>query len=157
MNRVMRALPILSWLWCCGLCVAAAEPILLKARDAKVGGGGEAKYESGGARDCIGFIHSTNTTITWTAQIPTRGAYRVFAIYSTGPKLGGGAFEILIGGQRADGSPVDTGDWGNFKELDLGPVLLRKPGPVEVVVRPTRLINNRHVMNLRAIKLVPEF
>lgn len=152
----MRALLTFVFALASGLILQAADPIVLKARDAMVAGP-EAKYESGGARDCIGFIHSTNVTITWKFDLPQRGAYRVFVLYSTGPKLGGGAFEVTAGGQRADGSPVDTGDWGNFKELDLGPILLRKPGPTELVVRPTRLVNNRHVMNLRSVKLVPEF
>lgn len=139
-----------------GFEASAADTIMLKARDAVVGGDGQGKYEAGPARDCIGFWHSTNTTVSWSFDLTNRGTYRVLMVYSTGPKLGGGAFEVNVGGQRADGSAIDTGDWGCFMELDLGPVMLRKPGRLELVVRPTRLVNNRHVMNLRGVKLVPE-
>jgi hypothetical protein len=134
---------------------AAAGDIVLEAVNAKVNAAGSgAKFEPGSDRRCIGFWKSTNVTVSWTVQIPERATYRVVFIYATiapaPPEV-----EVTVGGQRANGFAKPTGDWGKFEEADLGPVMVRKPGTVEVVARVTRMVG-ANAVNLRAVKLVKE-
>ena len=59
-----------------------------------------------------------------------------------------------IGHWDATGFVPATGDFQKFAELDLGPLMVRKPGKIDVTVQVTR-IERKDAMNLRAVKLVP--
>ncbi len=137
--------------------VRAAETIVLDAKDAKIEQpqDGMAKYETIPNRLCIGFWHSTNIVARWSLNVPAKSAYRVVAVLSCMKGSEGAQFEVRVAGQRAAGFVPSTDDWGRFVELDLGPVLLRKPGPAELTVQAITMPHGS-AMNLRAVRLVPE-
>lgn len=135
----------------------AADPsvIVLAARDAKIGGDHQAVYEGGTERDNIGIWRTTNATAVWKFDLPERGAYRVIVVYSCDDNGAGNTFEITVGGQHANGVTASTHGWTKYVELDLGPVILRKPGPMELTARPTRILRT-FAMNIQAVRLVRE-
>lgn len=139
------------------LCVRAAEgDVVLEAVNGKVEAAGSgARYEAGLDRRCIGYWKSTNVTVSWRFELKERATYRVILVYATLAPEPGPEVEVLVGSQKANGFAKPTGDWGKFVELDLGPVLVRKPGTVEVVARVTRMVGVNAV-NLRAVRLVKE-
>ena len=129
--------------------------LVFEAKDAKVAGGGKAKFESGPDQQNIGIWESTNTAVSWTCPSLPKGTYRVFAVYSCTGLEAGSEFEVTVGNQRASFTVPATGGWLNYKEADLGPVIIRKPAAVEITCRVTR-IARQYGINLRSIKLVPE-
>lgn len=138
---------------------AADDPpgtIVLDAKDAKIeNNGGSARYETAPNRLCIGYWGSTSTVVRWSFEVTQKAAYRIIMVQACGPDSPGSRFEVLVGNQRATGDVETTGDWGRFVDLDIGPILLRKPGTCELSVRGI-FKPGRSVMNLRAVKLVPE-
>lgn len=136
----------------------AADPpgtVVLAAKDAKLSGDGMMRYQPETNRQCIGHWNSTTGTIAWTFHAPAKQTYRVVVVAACVTPEAGSEFEVAVGTQIARGKGPDTGAWGNFVDVDLGPVMVRKPGEVAVTIRGTK-IAKRAVMNLRAIKLVPE-
>lgn len=142
----------------CALPAARAESaaaLAFAARDAKVEGAGSAKFETNPDQQNIGVWDSTNTVIRWTAAAVAKGTYRVRVVLSCAPESAGSDYEVTVGNQRANGVVPATGGWTRYEEADLGPVVLRKAGPVDVALRVTR-IQRRFAINVRAVKLVPE-
>lgn len=135
----------------------AVETILLHASNATIqAGGGTAKFEPGANRQCVGFWNTTNTVVSWKTRVPAKATYRVVVVYASLASQPGSDVELTIGSQRANGLAKPTGDWGKFVELDLGPVLIRRPGELEVSARATRMGGGGGAWNLRAVRLVPE-
>ena len=154
----MKALNILlAALWLpCAVLAGTADAITLDAKSATIEDPThEAKYESGGDRMCVGFWHTTNVVVRWTCDVPRKGAYRVILVHAAQISDPGSEVEVTVDGQRANGFVKPTGDWGRFEDADLGPVILRKPGQVEVTVKVTRFWAGRG-MNLRAVRLERE-
>lgn len=156
----MKCLTAFLLLACPALCARAEEvpgTIVLAASNAVIeANGGSAKYENKADRLCVGFWNSTNTVVRWRAAIPARGAYRVVVVYAAQIGPGGTDVRVDVGDtQSANGLAKSTDDWGRFRDLDLGPVLLRRPGDVDVAVRVTRM-STGSAWNLRAVKLAPE-
>lgn len=131
----------------------APRVLTLETRDAKREGGG--RYDPDPKYRCIRDWLQTNMIARWTFDLPARGTYRVIAVYACDPKVAGSTFEIEIGNQKANGTVQSTDRWENFKEYDLGPVLLRKPGPLSVTVRVTRIPRGT-AWDLRLLRLVPD-
>lgn len=137
---------------------SAADPdgtIFLAAKAATLSGGGTIRFQGETNRICIGHWNGTSNTVSWTFRVPEKKTYRLFITFSCDNGQAGSKFEVAIANQIVGGTVSGTGNWGKFEEMDLGPVMLRKPGEVELVIRPTRVARNA-VMNLRQVKLVPE-
>lgn len=124
------------------------------AKDAALAGG-KARYDGGDAFRCIRGWQSTNVTATWKLAVPSRGTWRVFIAYACPPEIAGSEFEMQLGDQKVNGTIASTDRWENFKEMDLGPVMFRKPGTCEVVLRVTKGRRGDH-WDVRAIRLVAE-
>ena len=129
-----------------------AESIELRARDAVLAGGGPTRYFTNSAHDCIGHWTTTNVTATWSFALKERGTYRVVAVVAHEDGGSAARFTVEVGDQRANGVIPRTGGWFRFTELDLGPVILRRPGTVQVVVH-VDFLKGGGAMNLRAIRL----
>lgn len=125
----------------------------LPAAKAKIAGG--ARYDGGEAFRCIRYWGSTNVTATWKTEVPAKGTWRVFVTYACPKDLAGSEFEMSLGDQKVNGTTVSTGGWETFKEMDLGPVIFRKPGKIDVVLRVTRM-RKSSCWDLRAVRLAPE-
>lgn len=145
---------------CAALLATAAlagekAPVVFNVRDAALSGGGWLKREERDGIQNIGVWNTTNALVTWTNVSLARGTWRVVALYSCSPENAGSDFEVAVGNQRAAFTVPRTRGWGNYVEADLGPVIIRKPEPVSITARVTR-VAQQFGINLRAVKLVPE-
>ncbi len=131
-----------------------AKEILLPTKDAKMEGP-DVRYDDGAEYKCIRSWKSTNVVLTWSFNVPAKAAYRIFVTYAAPNDANGSEAEIATGGQVARFFLQPTGDWRKFVERDLGPILLRKPGPAELTVRVTRKAGGS-VWDFRSLRLVPE-
>ena len=134
-------------------CLHAAD-IVLPAQAAKLEGR-DAIYDDAAAYKCIRHWKNTNIVARWSFDVPAKAAYRVFVTYACPPELSGSEIEIMAGTQRATGQVQSTGAWNTYKEFDLGPVILRKTGPLEFVLRVAR-IPRGSAWDLKGVRLVPE-
>lgn len=131
-----------------------AADIALPTKAAKLEGQ-PAYYDDATGYKCIRHWRNTNITARWTFDVPAKSAYRVFLTYACPPDITGSGIEVTVGPQRATGFTQSTGGWNRFKEFDLGPVLLRKPGQTELVVRITSIVRGNG-FDLQSVRLVPE-
>ena len=130
-----------------------ARTILLETKDAVIEG--DARYDGGADFHCLRDWKSTNVVARWQVNIPAKGAYRVLLTYACPHPSAGSTIEVDVGTQRASGFTESTGSWQTFKEFDLGPVLLRKPGQTELSVKATYAAHGS-VWDLRCVKLARE-
>ena len=144
-----------AWLVCGGTVFAAGDSrtIVLDTKDAKVES--HRAYFDAGTRHCVRDWKDTNTIVRWKFDVPAKGAYRVLLTYACPQNIAGSEIEVSVGPQHANATTQSTGDWDTFKEFDLGPVLLRKPGPCELSVKATRAAGI-NVFDLRTVKLVKD-
>lgn len=126
------------------------DTVVLHARDAVIIG--NAKLGNGK----IGSWDSLSARVLWTATVARAGSYRVFFEYACPPNCAGTEFDVRVGSQKANGIVAGTASWTDFTRLDLGPVLLRKPGDYGVEVIPTRSPRTRSLMDLRSVTLQRE-
>lgn len=155
--RCMKTFVAMISLVLTALVARADDPpgtILLDGKDATLTGGG-IRYQPSSDRRCIGFWNGLTNTVGWKVTIPEKRTYRIFVTQSCLDPQAGSEFEVAFAGQQASGIVKGSGDWSKFVELDLGPVMVRKPGTYELIIRPTRVPRST-VMNLRSVKLVPE-
>ncbi len=132
------------------------EAIVLDSKDAVIdAAGGKAQYESKEDRRCVGYWESTNVVVRWTTTVPAKGAWRVAVEYAAQLPDPGPEVEVVAGNQRASGILRPTGDWGKFVLADLGPILFRKAGSIEVTVKTISLCRG-HGINLRGVRLMRE-
>lgn len=132
---------------CGALCAQASEEIVLLAKDAKIDGP-TAKYDP--AAKAIRYWGSTNVIVSWSVQLPARGSYRIFMTYAAPKPATEG--ELSIGELRTKFLPVSTGGWGKYSEQDIGPVLLRKPGSVELSLQLTKPASGWDFQKVRLVK-----
>jgi len=133
-------LPVILYVGLCNaLAAQAADEIVMEAGAAKIDGP-DARYDDKPGTKAIRYWNNTNVVVSWSVQIPARGAYRVLLTYASPQKdPDSNQAEISIGNQTTTFSPVSTGGFGNYAEQDIGPVLLRKPGQAEVKLRFIRM------------------
>lgn len=149
--RLMLCFPLAAC-----LAARAADPLEFHAKDAKITAAGSLiKYEAGAEFRNIGGWNNTNGFATWSAPEIPKGIYRVVISYACAGDNPGSQLEISVGSQRANFTVTPTSSWTDFKEMDLGPVIIRKAGPAEITARITR-VARRWAINLRTVKLVPE-
>jgi len=138
-----------------GVTARAGETIELPAKDAVISGNGHAHLKDAAIPEIAGW-DSTNSIVTWKISEVPKGTYKVIAVYSCDDMNAGSKLAVTVGNQHADFVVESTTTWMNYKEADLGPVMIRRPGPVDVTVRITDK-PHRFGINLRALKLVPAY
>lgn len=136
-----------------GARAVTGEAVRCRAAEATVSGGTRIEVKGGSTN--IGYWLSIDGVVQWKTSVPSRGAYRVVLSLACASDSGGAEFVVDVGTQRANGTVPVTGSWTNYVDLDLGPVILRQAGPIDVVVRAIRKPKYA-VMNLRELRLVPE-
>jgi alpha-L-fucosidase len=109
------------------------------------------KYEP--ARDCLGYW-TDMASASWWVDVPKVESYRVFITQACTDEDAGTAYTIRIGKQELKAVVKATGDWAEFKKVDLGVVQLATPGRIEVTVVPDKAPAFA-VMNLRSVQLMP--
>lgn len=151
--RVMVRVLLLVLLFVFGAHAATGDVIRCRAAAAAVSGGLKVEGKSGAPN--VGYWLSIDGVVQWKTNLPARGTFRVVATLACPADSAGAEFVVDVGTQRANGTVPATGSWTNYTDLDLGPVILRQPGPIDIVVRAIRRPHYA-VMNLREIRLVPE-
>ena len=131
------------------------EPAVINvhARHADINGPRpEARYETAGDRDNIGFWLKETTWVSWDITIDQPGTYQVQLTYAhdkTGPL---GKVEISVGPASVVHALEGTGDWGKFVSRDAGTLEIPQAGPTTLAVRVATMKGNA-VMNLQSIRL----
>lgn len=153
----MKFIPFASALISLAATAFAADPpgtILLTAKSVIRSGWAEGSPSWNNA-GVIGHWDKTNKVSTWKVTISERKTFRIFLESSCDDSNAGSTFELSIGGQIIRGTQESTGAFNTPRITDLGPILIRKPGDLELVVRPIKITRSA-LMNLKSVKLVPE-
>jgi hypothetical protein len=136
------------------LATEEAKDVFLPTKDARIEGP-DAKYDDGAEFKCVRNWKSTNIVLRWSFNVPAKAAYRIFVTYAAPYDGEGCEAEVATGSQIARFTVRATGDWRKFEERDLGPILLRQPGPAELSVRVTKKMGGS-VWDFRSLRLVQE-
>jgi alpha-L-fucosidase len=91
------------------------------------------QLETQGGLPDIGFWNDGEEWISWQAQIPAPGIYKVNATIAT-PE-GNAPFTIEVGGQKINAQAAATGAWDKFQTTPLGEVRIPQSGELTITVR----------------------
>ncbi|MHC4692382.1 MAG: alpha-L-fucosidase [Planctomycetota bacterium] len=140
-----------------------AEPIVttqakdgsvdLKAGNAVVRGT-NAKYESGGGKDNIGFWTNPDDYVIWRFTVNKTGNFNTAITFACAAGSGGSEYTISAARQKISGKVKDTGSWTNFVTEKVGTLKIEKPGTYILSVKPETMPAGA-VMNLKSVTLVP--
>jgi len=131
------------------------EPAVINvhARHADINGPQpEARYETAGDRDNIGYWLKETTWVSWDITIDQPGTYQVQLTYAhdkTGPL---GKVEISAGRASVVHTLEGTGNWGKFVTRDAGTLEIPQAGPTTLAVRVAAMKGDA-VMNFQSIRL----
>jgi len=135
--------------------VAQAEDgsIILKAGDAVVRGT-NARYESGGGRDNIGFWTNPDDYVIWRFKVTKTGTFNAAMTFACAAGSGGSEYILSVAKQKISGKVKDTGSWTNFVTEKVGTVKIEKSGTYNLSIKPESMPRGA-VMNLKSVALVP--
>ncbi len=121
--------------------------VVLGAGEARIHGE-QAKYESGGQRECIGSWTRPEDWVDWEFDLNHPGKFDVSAELEAKERA---AIAVVAGEQEAKNSVAATG--GRFRLAKIGTLELRSPGKVTIAVKPVS--EDWHPINLRTVRLKP--
>jgi alpha-L-fucosidase len=127
--------------------------VVLKARDAVVRGT-NARYESGGGKDNIGYWSNPDDYVIWRFNVIKTETFNVEVTFACAAGAGGSEYTLSAAGQKLTGKVRDTGSWTNFVTEKLGKVKITNPGTYNLSVKPETMPGSA-VMNLKSVTLVP--
>lgn len=113
--------------------------------------GKAARYESGGAKDNIGYWSNAADWVSWEFVLAKPGTFEVEVIQACAPGSGGG-YTIALAGQQLQGKVKETGGWDRYASEKLGEVKLEREGRFTLSLKPTEKVGEA-LMNLRAVIL----
>jgi alpha-L-fucosidase len=125
----------------------------LGARDAVVRGT-NARYESGGGRDNIGFWTNPDDYVIWCFKIIKPGTFDAQVTFACAEGSGGSEYTLSAAKQKFNGKVKDTGSWTNFITEKVGTLKITEPGTYNLSVKPDTMPSGA-VMNLKSVTLVP--
>jgi len=127
--------------------------VILKARDAVVRGT-NARYESGGGKDNIGYWTNPADYLIWRFNVTRAGTFNAEVTFACAAGAGGSEYTLSAAKQKLTGKVRDTGSWTNFATEKVGTVRITKPGKYTLSVKPKTMPGGA-VMNLKSVTLVP--
>lgn len=127
--------------------------VVLKAVDAVVRGT-NARYESGGGKDNIGFWTNPDDYVIWRFKIIKPGTFDAQVTFACVAGSGGSEYTLSVAKQKISGKVKDTGSWTNFVTEKVGTVKIEKAGTYNLSVKPETMPAGA-VMNLKSVTLVP--
>jgi alpha-L-fucosidase len=127
--------------------------VTLKASNAVVRGT-NARYESGGGKDNIGFWTNPADYVIWRFNVTKTGTFNADVTFACAAGSGGSSYVLAVGGQELAGTVKDTGGWTSFVTEKLGTVKFSRPGTYNLSVKPKTMPRGA-VMNLKSVTLVP--
>jgi len=122
--------------------------VQLLASDAELHGG--LQYETGGGKDNIGFWTNPEDAASWTFKVNHPGKFTVSAAIAAEAS---GEFEVIVGGQKLQGTAPATKNYVKFQQTALAGSLDLAVGMVTLKVQPVAA--GWQPMNLRSLSLVP--
>ena len=125
----------------------------LKARDAVVRGT-NARYESGGGKDNIGFWTNSADYVIWRFNANKTGTFNAEVTFACAPGTSGSEYTLSVAKQELTGKVKDTGGWTSFVTEKLGTLKITRPGTYTLSVKPKTMPRSA-VMNLKSVTLVP--
>lgn len=157
MKTIIRTLLVIAVLGLAARAGKAADPegtIVLRGSAATLSG-----WAAGSSvltnHYVISFWTGTNKTVKWPVSVPARRTYRLFLQLACDSSEAGSQFEVRVAGQVVNGTVPGTGGWSKYEQLDMGPVMIRKPGDYDLEIQAVKLTRGG-LMNLKSVKLVPE-
>lgn len=106
------------------------------------------KYNS--SKDCVGSWTNEHERVYWTFAIENPAAFQVSA------KIAGlkeSEFEVELNGQKQTVKIPETGDYGNFKSLEIGSFEIKEPGNYKITFKPVQ--GNWNPVNLKDVVMTP--
>jgi alpha-L-fucosidase len=101
----------------------------------------------------LGFWDNPNDYVSWPVDFARAGSYAVTATVSSAS--GPSPLTLEIGKEKLAGHVPTTGGWDNFRDVELGIIAVKKPGTLEVKLRPTNS-DKWNAINLRKVVLTPK-
>ena len=129
----------------------AQGKLTLGADDAELHGD-QIKTEQHGNTANIGFWDRGNEWASWKVQFAQPGTYQVSASCAT--TNAESEFALEVAGQSLTGKVAKTGDWGDFRTVEVGQVEIKQAGEQVVNVRP-RDAKTWKAINLASVTLKP--
>jgi alpha-L-fucosidase len=120
----------------------------LLASEADLHGG--LQYESGDAKDNVGYWTNPVDTASWSFKVDRPGKFKLSAEIAAEAS---GKFEVIVGEQKIHGAAPATKDYTKFKRTNLSGSLELPTGSVTLTVKP--VADGWQPMNLRSLRLVP--
>jgi alpha-L-fucosidase len=140
-----------------------AEPVItqqakdgsvnLKASNAVVRGA-NARYESGGGKDNIGYWTNPDDYVIWRFNVTKTGTFEAEITFACANGSGGSKYTISITGQDLAGTVKDTGGWTSFVTEKIGKLKIGKVDTHILSLKPKTMPRGA-VMNLKSVNLVP--
>ncbi|MBI3849021.1 MAG: hypothetical protein HY298_01840 [Verrucomicrobia bacterium] len=128
--------------------------VTLLAKDATTHGT-TIRYEPQPHKNTIGYWTKKEDWVSWDFKLHTLGKFTLELTQACGKGSGGSDYTVTIGNRTLTDRVPDTGAFTNFVNRKIGTVKLDKPGNYTVSVKPLTK-PGLAVMDLRAIKLIPE-
>lgn len=116
--------------------------------------GQRARFESAGETVYVGNWTNTNDHVCWQFEVAQPGRYTVSLTYAAEQPAAGGTFEIECGATKLQDRVETTGGPTQFKDIPVGAIELTA-GMNALAVRPTKIADNRPLMNLQKLRLAP--
>jgi alpha-L-fucosidase len=111
--------------------------------------GEQIKIEQRSGRSNVGFWDNAADWISWKATFTEPGTFTVTARIAT--THAASEFVLEAAGQQLVGKVQQTGDWDNFRMIELGKVDIKQPGVQEVKLRPRAAATWRPI-NLQSVR-----
>ncbi len=127
--------------------------VSLKAINAVVRGK-NARYESGGGKDNIGYWTNPADYVIWRFNVTKPGTFNAEVSLACANGSGGSEYVLAVGEQELAGTVKDTGGWTSFVTVKLGTLKINKPGTYTLSLKPKTMPRGA-VMNLKSVTLVP--
>jgi hypothetical protein len=112
------------------------------------------RYEPQPKKNTIGYWVNVKDWCEWHCQIEQPRRFEVHVLQGCGKGQGGSAVAVTIGQQELRFSVEDTGHFQNFKDRNIGLVVLSKSGKQTLQIRPVSKAANA-IMDVRQVRLVP--
>jgi alpha-L-fucosidase len=123
--------------------------IVLPASEARCHGD-QIKYESGDARDNLGFWTEPADWADWEFTVTKPGKFEVTTEVAAPERA---SLEVSIGGQKLKADAQATGDYGRFRRLRIGTLEVAGPGKVTLALHA--VAEGWHPLNVKSIRLRP--
>ncbi len=125
--------------------------IHLEPTDAKTEGG-TVKVESFGGVSDIGWWQKAEDSVSWKFKVTNPGSYKI--TLEMGSPDADTPFTVQIGNQKLEAKSINTGDYSNYKQVEIGSIQIETAGIVTMKISP-KSADTWKPLNIRSIILTP--